>query len=361
MIVKSEKYWADLLEQYKLGSISDTDRFELEKRALDDPFLFDALEGYSTVSQDTAPQKKEKTKLLTLPRMAAAASLVFLVAMIFLLKNDNTEELTSDQSIAMVLDKSNDESQSTIEEEIEPETNIANTNTNTVEEAETYSSSQNNGNIQTTPIQNTNNKIPTAKKEKKEIEKEEAIPNNPNAQFDKPEDVSNNNTGGKVTSSDYFEETKSDDIIATTTEDEVVIPEVAKKLKSITNKKKRKIDNLGSQATADNNSSPPIPNVKEAKKEESSTFYIVEPAIGKKDFEEFVKESIDNRGLRQEAPQDVTIEFDIDKNGELSGFLHIYNGCSECGGYAIYLLSSSGVWKTTPVGQEGRARYTLKF
>jgi len=359
MIVKSEKYWADLLEQYKLGSISDTDRFELEKRALDDPFLFDALEGYSTVSQE-APQKKEKAKLLTLPRMAAAASLIFLVAMIILLKNDNAEELTSDQSIAMVLDKSSDESPSKIEEEIDSETGIA--NTTTAEEAETFSSSQNNGNTQTTPIQNTNNKKPAPKKEKTEVEQEESILDISDDQFDKPENVSIEDKDENVRSSEYSEEIKSDDISPASTEDEIVIPQDAKNLKSSSNRTKRKVDNLGSQATADNNPSSPITNAKEEKKEEpSSTFYIVEPAIGKKDFEEFVKESIDNRGLRQETPHDVTIEFNIDKNGELSSFLHIYNGCSECGGYAIYLLTSSGVWKTTPEGQEGRARYTLKF
>ena len=116
MIVKSEKYWAGLLDQYKLGSISEADRFELEKRALDDPFLFDALEGFSIEKKVSSAEKKVNTKLLTLPRMAAAASLVFLIAMIFLLKSDSRPEVENDQSIAMVLDS--EENKSEIEEEL---------------------------------------------------------------------------------------------------------------------------------------------------------------------------------------------------------------------------------------------------
>ncbi len=358
MIVKSEKYWADLLEQYKLGSISKSDRFELEKRALDDPFLFDALEGYSTVSQEAAPQKKEKTKLLTLPRMAAAASLVFLVAMIFLLKNDNTQEITSDQSIAMVLDKNTNEADISKEEKINPS---AKTVTTTKEEVpETSPNSQYLGESKTTPTQGATDQKTSRNKEKKEKE-QDVILEKSNIESDKPVSVSSDNPVSTHVSSEDEEEIEFDDIITETTQEEVRIPS-AKKLEANTKESQRDLDNSGSQATADNNSSLPTTKAKKAIKEEApSTFYIVEPAIGKKDFDEYVKENIDNRGLRQPTPHDVTIEFSIDKNGTISNFLHIYNGCAECGGYAIYLLSSSGVWKTSPEGQEGRARYILKF
>lgn len=45
MTNKSSTYYDRLLSQYIDGTISEEDRFELEKRALDDPFLFEALEG----------------------------------------------------------------------------------------------------------------------------------------------------------------------------------------------------------------------------------------------------------------------------------------------------------------------------
>ena len=48
MAIHEEKYYQELLKQFLSGNISDADRYVLEKRALDDPFLLDALEGYNT-------------------------------------------------------------------------------------------------------------------------------------------------------------------------------------------------------------------------------------------------------------------------------------------------------------------------
>ena len=97
------------------------------------------------------------------------------------------------------------------------------------------------------------------------------------------------------------------------------------------------------------------------KRAKAKSYYEAEPVIGKKIFDDFAKESIDKRGLRQSKPQEVTIEFSIDKNGNLSDFHHIFTGCPECGAYAISLLQNSGVWKTIPPGFAGRARYTFNF
>gem|GEM_PF-3889563 len=118
--------------------------------------------------------------------------------------------------------------------------------------------------------------------------------------------------------------------------------------------------NSGSEEMADVGDEAPVTKAK-VKEELHKVFYKVEPAIGVKDFEEYVRESIENRGLQQNPPLKVTIEFDIKKDGSITNFLHIFNGCSQCGAYAIYLLSGSGVWKTIPEGQEGKARYTLEF
>lgn len=350
MIVKSEKYWAELLEQYKLGNISEADRFELEKRALDDPFLFDALEGFSTVSQVSTREKETKSKLLTLPRMAAAASLVFLVAMIFLLKNNNTPETASDQSIAMVLDqdsKKTEETQSSIDNE-EKETP-------TQENAEDEIISEPTIQKKKSPSSNTSVSPPT--------NQQPPIADNIST---KPKPASPTTVEMDIEDSHHMEDLEeiieTGDVIVDADNGGSNSKITPQRADSSFKRTKSKIENSGSEATADNNATPEIQTAKKEEKEgPASTFYIVEPAIGIKDFEEFVKESIDNRGLRKESPHEVTIEFDIDKNGELSNFLHIYNGCSECGGYAIHLLSTSGVWKTNPKGQEGRARYTLMF
>jgi len=42
----SDNKYIELLNQYRTGSISNSDRHILEQAALDDPFLFDAMEGY---------------------------------------------------------------------------------------------------------------------------------------------------------------------------------------------------------------------------------------------------------------------------------------------------------------------------
>jgi len=106
---KTDLYWSQLLEKLRRGVITDLERFELEKHALDDPFLFDAIEGYTLyddAQNDVGDQGSKATgRLFTLPRMAAAASVIFLVSMIWLMKGDQHDQLESDQSIAMVLDQ----------------------------------------------------------------------------------------------------------------------------------------------------------------------------------------------------------------------------------------------------------------
>ena len=43
-----KKFTASDIEKYHKGQLSAKERHDLEKAALDDPFLADALEGYST-------------------------------------------------------------------------------------------------------------------------------------------------------------------------------------------------------------------------------------------------------------------------------------------------------------------------
>jgi len=310
----SDTYWNNLLAQYQAGTISKDDQYKLEKRALDDPFLFDALEGFSLMNAENEEKKKSKTRILTLPRMAAAASLVFLVAMIFLLKNDGSpENLPNQESIAMVLDKdTNEESNKEVQESneiaIEKEQKTATEKRKTSKTKEKVSEKVNSN----SKIAKKSNPIPTTTSVQNDIVQEDAEESI--AQETTVTNINNNST----------------DV------------------------------NSGSEEMADVGDEAPVTKAK-VKEELHKVFYKVEPAIGVKDFEEYVRESIENRGLQQNPPLKVTIEFDIKKDGSITNFLHIFNGCSQCGAYAIYLLSGSGVWKTIPEGQEGKARYTLEF
>src|SRR6185503_5216128 len=72
-----KRFTATDIEKYQKGLLSTKEKHALEKAALDDPFLADALEGYSTagvyVSEDMKELKErlaeriEKTKIIAMP------------------------------------------------------------------------------------------------------------------------------------------------------------------------------------------------------------------------------------------------------------------------------------------------------
>lgn len=88
---KDQAYYQDLLSQYLAGTISKDDRFELEKRALDDPFLFEAIEGAHQQSENKidaitelkeeikSTTAKKETKRIPLFNYGIAASLILLL------------------------------------------------------------------------------------------------------------------------------------------------------------------------------------------------------------------------------------------------------------------------------------------
>ncbi len=355
----SDTYWNNLLAQYQSGKISKEDQYKLEKRALDDPFLFDALEGFTMMQGDNIEEKKSSSKILTLPRMAAAASLVFLVAMIFLLKNDNPQNQPNQESIAMVLDQS-DEKKEIIEEQEESSQTEAQNNappkkTKTTTTKKRNSPESNAGSKTSDVNKSVNQNKSSQSTSEKHINEEE--------QEDIVSESSESNSSTERTHSKIEEGSSENDTEdSESNTEEVIIPQNSNNI-SHDNQPDIFIPTSGNSGeTADiNDQNPVAKSKKEVKEEVIKVFYKVEPAIGIKDFNEYVKESIENRGLQQSPTQEVTIEFDINKDGTITNFLHIYNGCSECGAYAIYLLSGSGVWKTVPEGQEGRARYTLEF
>ena len=110
MSSKEEAYYTLLLRQYIEGTISAEDKFILEKRALDDPFLFEALEGYQNNDNQTlesiqlldAKIKKTEevktTKRIPLFNYGIAASLILLLGFGLWFFNDVT---LGEENIAM--------------------------------------------------------------------------------------------------------------------------------------------------------------------------------------------------------------------------------------------------------------------
>ena len=354
----SQTYWNDLLEKYRNGTITEQDRFQLEKQALDDPFLFDALEGFSTFQEES--KVKRSTKLLTLPRMAIAASLILLVAVIFNLKSNLNTPVEEDQSFAMVMEK--DDGVVSDSEEI----------LNTEEPSEDQEESET---AITEPNQNVSNK-PSKPKKAREESSATTVTNDKKAAVveiipPKPPTIIGANSGGFVDGNVELEEV----VVGDKKDEELIVSENEVDEAVIANKEDKSIEivnaaNFENLEQEDETEIAPL-DIKSKKLAETSedfaekakalSYYKALPVIGKEIFDDFAKQRIDERGLRQEKPQKVTIEFKIDENGNLTDFHHIFTGCSECGPFAITLLQNSGEWETVPPGYSGKARYTFIF
>ena len=108
---KEQLYYQELLSQYIAGTISKEDRFELEKYALEDLFMFDAIEG---IHQDSANKtavinrlkqqiqtgsEKKKGKRIPLLNYGIAASLILLLGagIWFFRQVNGSEEMLADK------------------------------------------------------------------------------------------------------------------------------------------------------------------------------------------------------------------------------------------------------------------------
>ena len=356
----SQKYWNELLEKYQSGTISEKDRFQLEKQALDDPFLFDALEGFS-LYQDERKEEKKRTNFFTLPRLAMAASLVLLVVVIINLKTNLNTSLEEDQSIAMVLDKDDGVASEAEENAIFDDSNQnQNEATSAVAEA----------------VQNVSNKPSKPQKAAEDDGISEIVTNNRTEVDEITPPVPSKDTRAK--SNELVNAELEEEIGAAKEKKELVVADIKETVleevvavdnegKSIdianaTNFEKFEQDPKTDIVSLDSQTNKRNGALDDLKaKAKSLTYFEAVPVIGKEIFDDYAKQRIDERGLRKEKPQEVTIEFKIDRNGNLSDFHHIFSGCSECGPFAITILQNSGEWKTIPPGFSGKARYTFIF
>ncbi len=100
----NETYKRDLLRKYLEGSISDAERHELEKIALDDPFIFDAMEGvtlhqaaHKSNVNDLQSRLNPKDAKVIRPAFwkrisVAAGVLVLVTALFFVNRQFNSQE-----------------------------------------------------------------------------------------------------------------------------------------------------------------------------------------------------------------------------------------------------------------------------
>lgn len=122
--METNKITYHLIEQYLQGGLDEKSMYELERKALDDPFLADALEGYKHTKSQAGPQlsilqrqleerialqqEKKNTYNFTWQRIsiASAASLLFISASIlFWMKGSRPEhaEVPKERKVEVTL------------------------------------------------------------------------------------------------------------------------------------------------------------------------------------------------------------------------------------------------------------------
>ena len=365
----TQTYWNNLLDQYRNGSISEKDRFALEKQALDDPFLFDALEGFTLYENATETPKEErkKTSIFSFSYMAAAASVIFLgIAIYNLLPNGNQNNPQSNrESIAMAVEDEESQTNGQINGLFQVEESEV---SDVEKDSSPRSTTGHQSNIEKakhqveSELEEVQEEVIVQEDEPEQVEAPATIPTSDRAPV-REENIVFTNENGKDKNEDdavfdrviVLDETESNpENTAGGMKKEIVL--------ASTTSEKMEADVMDSDivAVVDSNSFKPAKKKKRSQSGELKSFEAV-PVIGKEIFDDYAKTRIDERGLRQENPQDVTIEFSIDANGNVSNFHHIFTGCSECGPFAISLLQNSGEWKTVPPGFTGKVRYTFKF
>lgn len=352
----SEKYWQDLVEKYRNGSISKEDRYLLEKQALDDPFLFDALEGYALYDGSNVKNKNE-TKIFSLSNIAIAASLLLLVALTFVISN-NLNNANPDVGLVSEESHDMDDSSEILANNMDDKPSKNNYQKSTSESTAVSTQDINSGTRE-------QNKPLTVKKKEKKESKESIMTSE-----DAPRIVEQSNP-------DHITQDppNSNELIA---EEEMIESEVAPMQEKVTNIVEE-VENL-SRASAMKNENAMISisdskalemvpaaqiskDVEEAGIEADMTAQEFEatPVIGKSVFDEYVNEKIAARGLNQEKPAEVIIQFMIDQEGNISDFKQLTNVCNECEAFAIALLQESGVWITVPPGRSGIVSYKFSF
>ncbi len=99
------------LKKYLAGELSPEERYVLEKKALDDPFLWDTIEGYTTVSGDhqtsidrlrkrLAEQKKEKSRVIPMRWLTVAAASLALLASAYFFMDNNEVNVSNEAMVA---------------------------------------------------------------------------------------------------------------------------------------------------------------------------------------------------------------------------------------------------------------------
>lgn len=307
------RHWSDLLDRYKSGNISDADRYILERAALDDPFLFDALEGYSTIGRSTA--EKQGAKIFSLRNIAVAVSMVGLIAVIGYLRTTS-----SDSALIVSEDTATETPEIPNSEPIAMKTEIEAPNVELVEKQGAK------------PIQEAPKVLQKASKpmaRKMDLQSEEIVANQSVVVVERKQEI-----------------------ISTTSKPETPHVRESKPI----------IADIEAPATSYGIASDPLFSEKSQKKMTlhasiNPFAHKVTPSNG---WEAFAKVVEQQKGPKRLKPVVVVVSFDVDTDGNISKISTDDTFCTSCAEKAKEIIRSSSPW-TNHSGKPEQITYTISF
>lgn len=428
--------YIELLKQYQAGTISEADRHLLERAALDDPFLFDAMEGYGGYGSSADTQAIEalkelksntsgKVRWINMRNLTVAASLVALLSITFIIKNQLAESPSNNESIAVASDYGLEETvpmaqtwsdevdtekkmqldnnvesvkKENVESELEEEIDFvvtkigdANSQAQAVEEVTIDTKSPTPPQTATKDSNPKYEELSEAINPKEEIEADMEMINASRAKSkpqqknksSKPEEdaITYAETDGKgkyilgkvldtdgnhlIGASVYIENTQIGDV--TDIDGNFKLPKYENGHQMVANytgyeTQKIILGDIDFYQIIMPVSKSPLSEVVVTKPKEVDKNKAF-PVMGMEDFDVYVSKN-------KEYPLEVfgttksgtfKVSFIVNSDGTLSNFLDESESCDECFKEAVKLLKGSGKWETIPTGQLYRTSYLFEF
>lgn len=383
---KSRAYYNKLLSQYIDGTISNKDRFVLEKQALDDPFLFEALEGLqvsgpenmeaigrlkNNIASKTA--LKKETRRVPLFNYGIAASLVLLLGAGMWFLNSN---LDSKESVAM-----NTPTENAIPQSQKP------TGSNQDSESDLVRESEESKPIASTTIvktQKSNNQYDSPKAKISQVENE--IGNSENTYTDETSQVTsgadntaqaiakddldiivNSTANNKKSSSSSAESNITNDVRNESLQSEIVNPNPQSTPTEIPQEFSEEIVKSSKviEQDAQTKTKKARINQNELALDRSeyinalNSDFIAAPAEGISELRKSIK--LSPQKFKQEKPSssNILIQFKINGAGVTSSFEVISGTDQECINNIIKKIQYGGKWVTIPANSSGKIQLLL--
>ncbi len=320
-MIKDNKDINQLLQKYKAGTLTPEERFELEKMALDDDFLFDALEGISRfdTQKTSTPHNYNYSRRIWI----VAAAFVAIVSMVWLIKNnlpDKGHNITDDRGTPMLTMRNDKKEHSTEEmDATKPETSTARYSSTLPKNAPLKSPTVNHKTAKKT-LQKKATVNEVAPKNKKVIPPQRFLQKKESQSitYKKPKTMVNSSQSrpGKI---------HADENINTDKPSEMADVTMADSHEELPADKINTLEKVTAAISSDSDQ-------------------IAVPIVGKKTFDDFVRQKMKAKGYNLPKGTTIKIGFTIDSEGRPNAFKNLTPQYQKEGAYLISLLQNSGEW-----------------